>query len=193
MRAGASSRISQSDRRLCRLRRAGPTDPALQDQSGRVRQVTTTAGVRPNRASPIPVAIVSASSSLSSRGLCLITAESCTNSRGSGVEQWPAQALAEKSSEYRELAKLGDVDVPTVVLNPDYSQLDGYVRARVEGDGVRNLTSAGQTRRAIAMPSASASGCSCTIRSGSDSGKPARRSTRRRTCTSDRRSRDRCS
>jgi hypothetical protein len=59
------------------------------------------------------------------------------------VEPWPAQALAEKNSEYRELAKLGDVDVPTIVLNMDYSPLESYVRARLDGDGVRNLTTAG--------------------------------------------------
>jgi len=59
------------------------------------------------------------------------------------VEPWPAQALAETSSEYRELARLGDVDVPTIVLNKDYSRLESYLRARLDGNGVRTLTGAG--------------------------------------------------
>ena len=45
----------------------------------------------------------------------------------------PARALAEASTEYAELAALGETPVLTILLNDDYSPLKKYLQRRQSG------------------------------------------------------------
>ena len=49
------------------------------------------------------------------------------------VEEMPARALAEASTEYAELAALGETPVLTILLNDDYSPLKKYLQRRQPG------------------------------------------------------------
>lgn len=46
------------------------------------------------------------------------------------VEHVPAKTLAEADPEYASLAVLGDVEVPTIVLNEEYAPYKQYISAR---------------------------------------------------------------
>jgi len=47
------------------------------------------------------------------------------------VENYSAEVLAEASEEYAELAKFGDRDIPTILLNREYAPLKTYVARRL--------------------------------------------------------------
>ncbi len=47
------------------------------------------------------------------------------------VENYSAEVLAEASEEYGELAKFGDRDIPTILLNREYAPLKKYVAGRL--------------------------------------------------------------
>lgn len=51
------------------------------------------------------------------------------------IEEVAAVDLAESREEYKELAKLGDQEVPTIILNKEYAQFKRYISARA-----KNLT-----------------------------------------------------
>jgi len=46
------------------------------------------------------------------------------------VELFPATVLAQEAKEYAELTKMGDREIPTLMLNQDYYGLKKYLGAR---------------------------------------------------------------
>jgi hypothetical protein len=47
------------------------------------------------------------------------------------VDDYSAEVLAQRSEEYAEFAKLGDRDIPTILLNREYAPLKRYLAARL--------------------------------------------------------------
>jgi hypothetical protein len=59
------------------------------------------------------------------------------------VDEIPAVDLAEKTDEYKDLAKLGSRRIPTVVFNETYAPFKGYISARAKtltDDGTRDAS-----------------------------------------------------
>ena len=59
-------------------------------------------------------------------------AEKWNNATPGKVEDIAAKTLAEARPEYKELAKLGDQPIPTIIMNPDYAPYKGYISARAK-------------------------------------------------------------
>jgi hypothetical protein len=82
-------------------------------------------------------------------------AEDWNGGMSGAIEPIEASVLAEERDEYKELAELGSVQVPTVVLNEDFSPLKRYEVERLKKHKDRR-----STRRVTATRSVSVSGCS---------------------------------
>lgn len=54
------------------------------------------------------------------------------NATPGAVEEYEARVLAEKREEYKELAKLEDQSIPTIVLNETYAPFKSYIAARAK-------------------------------------------------------------
>ena len=64
------------------------------------------------------------------------------NSVPGGVDEIEAATLASALEEYKELAKLGQQRIPTIVLNRTYSPYKGYIQMRA-----KDLTDTARRRR----------------------------------------------